>query len=329
MNKLKLFLIFLLLHGSISTVLATSSKSNADKITKVLDKKKSQFRILKLTFKEGESLGKLISLFVKKNSIISRREPMVQKTLQRNKHIKNWRKVKAGDTIYLYLDKKFIDESKFKKFVGSIKKKKKKKKKIKVFYNEATFQYGLVDIKKGNDDLKLSFAKFGYKYSNKWSRKYNYSASVKFTRFLNFEYSEGADPISPGGFYSEFSFSVGRVKPFFDNFFLSIQYDMLNYFVVGDKTDEDVTFMPVLVHRVSTSGFYSYSKRLGFFASIGVLKSIGETDILGGDLATGSKYSFGKDLRYNLSGAVYGSSLTTSESEESSFAFSLTSGMSF
>lgn len=318
-----LFISFILSHNSLA-------KDNSGKNIETEAKKiTSQFKIVKITFKEGETLGKLISLFVKRNSIISRKEAMVQKTLNRNKHIKNWRKINVGETIYLYLDKKFIDQKKYDEFVSKKKKKKKKKKKVKEFHQNASFQFGSVDIKKESEDLKLSFAKFGYTYSNKWNKEYNYSAGIKLTRFVNFEYSEGSNPVSPDGFYTEFTFSIGRVKPFWEKVFLSAQYDMLNYFVVGNKTNDDVTFNPLLVHRVSIAGFYPHTKKLGFFLTTGILKSIGETDITGGDFATGSKYSFGKDLRYDVSGAIYGSSLTTSTTSESSLAVSITTSIGF
>jgi hypothetical protein len=339
---MRILLIFIFTFVSFSqTSLGKENKKRSKKSKSIQSKtrgklvasgaKKSRYKILRITFQEGETLGKLISLFVKKNSIISRREPMVQRTLKRNKHIKDWRKIKAGEKIYLYLDKKFLDESKFNDYVSKKKKdkKKKKKKKIEILKHHISFQYGIVDIKKESDGLSLSFAKFGYKYANRWKEKYSYSASIKMTRFLNFEYSEGTSPVSPDGFYNEFTFNIGRVKPFWKIINLSVQYDMLNYFVVGSETVDDVTFTPLLVHRVSMSGFYPHTKKLGFFLSTGILKSIGETDITGGDFSTGSKFNFGEKLKYSVSGAVYGSSLTTSTSSESSIAISVTGGMGF
>ncbi|MDP7320349.1 MAG: hypothetical protein QF441_07045 [Bacteriovoracaceae bacterium] len=293
-------------------------------------KEREQFRVIELSFIKGETLAKVIGLFVKADSIISRREPMVQKTLNYNSHIKDWRKISEGETIRLFINKNFIDEKKYKEFVTSSVKREdgKKENQERPYFHQFSLQYGSLSIDKSPETLSMSFAKFAYYYTNKLFDGYKYRAGIKLTRFTNFEYTGAANALSPSDFYSEFVLEINKQDPLKEKWFIGLQYDILNYFVIGGKTNVDITFSTVYLHRLALKNFYRFKDQLGFFAHLGALTAF-EKSISGIDISLGPHYRFGHRHRYSLILAAYISSLDTESSNETSQAFSASLGVNF
>jgi len=123
--KIKLISGFLFLLLSLSTY-AQVSGSSSSSLSEVAESKNLSFVKVKVVVYKKDTLAKILKRFVRDNSIISRKEAMVDKTLKSNPNIKNWRKLKTGETMYVYLDPKFIDMEKMKAFRKSVKKVSKK-----------------------------------------------------------------------------------------------------------------------------------------------------------------------------------------------------------
>ena len=89
--------------------------------------------------KKKDSLAKILRRFVKEDSVINKKTPMVKKILGSNAAVKNWRKLKKGDKVKIFLSPEFIDPAKMKAYREKQKllakkdktKKKKKRKKRK------------------------------------------------------------------------------------------------------------------------------------------------------------------------------------------------------
>lgn len=110
----------------------TKSKSSLNKsIKKISKKKKLRFIKAKVIVYEGETLADILRRFVKDDAVIFRDEKMVDMTIKNNPQVENWRELKTGQVLYVYIDPKFIDAQKVAKFRKKVKKVTKKiKKKI-------------------------------------------------------------------------------------------------------------------------------------------------------------------------------------------------------
>ena len=71
-----------------------------------------QFVKVKVVVYKKDTLGKILRRFVRDDSIINRKEAMVDKTLKSNPHVEDWRNLKTGSVLSIYLDPKFIDPMK-------------------------------------------------------------------------------------------------------------------------------------------------------------------------------------------------------------------------
>lgn len=91
--------------------------------------KKSKIKLLKMkvTVKKGESFADVLKRFVKDDSVIFRQEKMIDITLKRNPQIKNWKNLKTGQSMSVYLEPRFIDFNKAKKHKEKLRKKARKK----------------------------------------------------------------------------------------------------------------------------------------------------------------------------------------------------------
>ena len=139
---------------TITLLLANVSYSNefkaSEKITSVAGESNSKTKIKYVKVKaivfKKDSFAKILGRFVRESSVINNRELMVKKTIRSNTHIKNWRRLKQGSVIIVYLDPKFIDPDKLKKY-------RKKSKKI-------------------TSRIKKSIKKRIYKTAPRWSTYY-------------------------------------------------------------------------------------------------------------------------------------------------------------
>lgn len=85
--------------------------------------KKIRYYRIPYIIQNGDSYAKVLKRFVKPDSIINRRTPMVRKTLKSNPSIRNWRKLPAGQKINLYISSDFLDMEKYKRYRNKIRKK--------------------------------------------------------------------------------------------------------------------------------------------------------------------------------------------------------------
>jgi len=90
---------------------------------------KNNFIILKITTQKKQSLARLISKFVKSNSVIRKTTPMVQKTFKANPHIKSWKKIPKKTKVKLYISKNFLDRERLDKYLDRWLRKEKKNQK--------------------------------------------------------------------------------------------------------------------------------------------------------------------------------------------------------
>ena len=69
---------------------------------------------------EDENFAEILKTFVKDNSIINTKTPLVLKTIKRNPQIKDWYNLTAGEEIQLYIDSAHLDLNKYKNYEASI-----------------------------------------------------------------------------------------------------------------------------------------------------------------------------------------------------------------
>lgn len=147
----------------------TPLKKNPRNLKQIAKQKKLAFLKVKVVVYKGDTLGKIITRFVRDDSVINRKTAMVDKTLKSNPQIKNWKNLVAGQTLYLYLDPKFLDIKKMAKFQKNIRKaskqiktamKKKSKKKAKKWSAFYMASYG------NFDQENTEFAKVNFKQNS-------------------------------------------------------------------------------------------------------------------------------------------------------------------
>lgn len=119
-------ILFFLMLFTITFIPASYAKKKSKKISK-----KSRLIKIKIKTKKKDSLAKMIRKFAKKDAIITKRTRMVRKTFKANPKIKNWRKMRSGQLVFLYLDPKFTNMKKLNAYLKKQKKKKRKKRRKK------------------------------------------------------------------------------------------------------------------------------------------------------------------------------------------------------
>jgi hypothetical protein len=280
----------------------------------------SDFTLIKYKASKKTTLAKIISKFVKDDSIINNKTPMVQKILQDNSHIKNWRKIKKGTSLKIYISSDFIDIKKveiFKKkqkMIANRKPKKKRRTKAKLKKYGISSQLGVVNIK-GDDTLSMNLLKVGVSYKNQLNKNYRYKINLAGVMFTNIDSSLASESVSTDGLLPELG--VGVSKNLSKKLSLGINYDMLNYFIVGQSSSTTITLSPKVVHRVSLKPYWSLSKSLGALSSLGYI--VGEAS--GIDFSLGANYLFGKEKNYSLAVIAYMSQLKVEDVTEKSSAY--------
>ena len=285
---------------------------------------KGKFVILKYKVEKSESLAKVISRFVMPDSVIRKNTPMVQKIFKANPHIKNWKKISKNTRVKLYISKKFLDQKKLdsyleeQKRIRLLKKEKLKQRKNKPkpkHYSVGT-QLGIVSIEGENDKtLDMNLLKFSFRYTNKLSSNYRYNLTLAGVKFSSINSSEAEESVETKSFLPEFSLGVSR--SFSEKFSLGLNYDLLNYFVVSQSSNEFINISPQNINRISLKPYYSLSKTFGLISSLGIITG----EISGYDLSLGSDYKFGKESQYVLAVIAYMSSLDVEDSKEGSSAY--------
>lgn len=85
--------------------------------------KKVKYYKIPYIIKSKETYAQILKRFVKAESIINYRTPMVRRTMKANPNVKNWRKLPSGEKINLYISSDFLDLDKYKKYRKELRKK--------------------------------------------------------------------------------------------------------------------------------------------------------------------------------------------------------------
>ena len=99
MNRLKVFFILMMVGLSL--------EANAASFVKYSYK-----------IKKGDSFVKILQKFVKPNSVINADTPMIKQIRAQNPNIKNWKKLKAGQEITVFVNPTFLDTKKVEKLLA-------------------------------------------------------------------------------------------------------------------------------------------------------------------------------------------------------------------
>jgi hypothetical protein len=282
---------------------------------------KNSFVILKITTQKKQSLARLISKFVKPDSVIRKHTPMVEKIFKANPHIKSWKKIPKKAKVKLYISKNFLDKEKLDKYLKEKRKlrRKRAKKKIKSkkekHFNISS-QIGLVSITGDNNQtLKMNLFKVGLKYTHKFGNNLKYIVGIGGVKFFDITSSEADESVETNSFLPELTLGVS--KKMSTKFSTSLNYDLLNYFIVSQNSNDFIDISPKNVHRLSLRAYYILSPRFSVIGSIGYIA--GEAS--GVDLSLGVSYFFGKRKSYSFALISYLSQLKTESGNESSNAF--------
>lgn len=292
-------------------------------------KSKKRYTIINIKIEKKDSLAKAISRFVKDDSIIRKKSPMVQKTFKSNPHIKNWKKIPPGSRIKLYISSNFIDKDKLKKYKNlkrsQFKKRKKRRKKRKLTRNwNISTQGGTVSISADSgESLDMNFFKLALKYSNKWNKSLSYVIALSTVKFTNLDASRSTETTSIESPLPEAM--IGVSKKMSKNFSTSLAFDTLNYFVVEEESADFLSIASHNVQRISLRPYYILSPSFGTLASVGYL--FGKAS--GFDASLGLNYVFGKNKNYSLALISYMSFLKVSSASENSKASVISIGASF
>ena len=101
-----------------------------------------KFYLIHYTVIPEDTFAGIISRFVKSDSIINKFSQMITKTRAENIHIKNWRKLKKGQIIRLFIDEAFTDIAKLKNFEKRLLAQRKRKNKV-ILATRKKFRYSV------------------------------------------------------------------------------------------------------------------------------------------------------------------------------------------
>jgi hypothetical protein len=65
---------------------------------------------------DGDNFGSILKQFVKDESIINAKTPLVKKIIAKNPQVLNWAQLTPGILIEVYVSEDFIDMTKYKKY---------------------------------------------------------------------------------------------------------------------------------------------------------------------------------------------------------------------
>lgn len=100
--------------------------------------------IVDYTVEEGDRFDTIIKQFVKLDSIINSRTPMVKYTLAANKHVKDWKNLKPGTEIKLYIGRTFLSRPRLSTYVTKMKKKATEGFHANIFYMASQGSFGQI-----------------------------------------------------------------------------------------------------------------------------------------------------------------------------------------
>ncbi len=313
-----LFFTMQLINTSYAQSKSRKSKRNPTKMFKI-----------KLVTKKNDGLARMYRKFAKEDAIIRKSTKMVGLTLKdkRNAKIKNWRRMKAGQTVVLHLDPKFIEVSKVRAFLKKqraekrkLAKKNQKKKKENTSLNHNIY-YMASQGQFKQDDTDLGTAEFsqnspvtlGYMYTFR-PEKNNYSLSMStYFSYLVATSSNISDdaksvPMEIGtNLYYDHPFKIGESN---HAVFTGFDYERFNTFNL-----EGVENRSELIFDQNSIFFFTlgYSKVLSFTSSFNLLMKLSFSQSVSSSRASGysdetksSEVYQGNKFLFFLATKIYG-----------------------
>lgn len=74
------------------------------------------YYVFKYTVREEDTLEAILKKFVKPNSIINAKSPMIQKLFRKNPHVRKWRMLAPGTEFQLYVNKEYLIMDRYKTY---------------------------------------------------------------------------------------------------------------------------------------------------------------------------------------------------------------------
>lgn len=246
---------FILLLATLTFSTSTLSES----IDQIAKQNNAKFVKVKVVVYPKDTLAKILRRFVREDSIINRKTAMVDRTLNSNPHIKDWRNLETGETISVYLDPQFIDMEKMKAFrkdvkkvAKTIKKKVEKKKEQKEGIKKwSTFYMASVGtFSQENDSVaKVEFKQnspvtLGLMYTHyPKSNRYSIATSAYFSYLLAASSNLGEDNVEVPleiGWNVYYQHPIANAK---FNVYGGFDYEKFNTFsMAGVESDEELLF---------------------------------------------------------------------------------------
>jgi len=161
----------------------------------------------------------------------------------------------------------------------------------------------------------MNLFKVGLKYTHKFGNDFKYIVGLGGVKFFNITSSEAVESVETNSFLPELTLGVS--KKMSPKFSTSLNYDLLNYFIVSQNSNIFIDISPKNVHRLSLRPYYILSPRLSVLGSIGYIAG----KVSGVDSSLGVNYFFGKRKSYSFALIGYLSQLKTENANESSNAF--------
>jgi hypothetical protein len=287
------------------------------KVKKSRKGKKTRLIKVKIKTKKKDTLAKLIRKFAKKDAVITKKTKMVQRTFKANPSVKNWRKIKPGTTVILYMDPKFTNKKKLSAYLKNQRKKRKKKKK-KVAKKPAgkVHNYSLFYMTSSGDFTQddSEIAKVSFKQNSPVTlglmhlykpkgKDHSFSTSAYFSYLLatssNLEGESAEVPLEIGlTSYYQKPFQLGMST---HAFYVGGDFERFNTFnLAGVQAEKELLFdqNQLLFVTLGYSKYLKFSKSFGllvrtsFSQSVYSSRTIGYADDLETGAYSGSKFMF-------------------------------------
>lgn len=80
-------------------------------ISSVSYAKNKDYQKIDYTIKKGDTFANILRQYLKVNSIINAKTPMIKKTREENPHIDKWSELNAGKVITLFITPKYLRDN--------------------------------------------------------------------------------------------------------------------------------------------------------------------------------------------------------------------------
>lgn len=173
-----------------------------------IPEKHVSYYVIKVKAGEKATLAKMLGDFVKDDAVINKKTKMVKRIFKANKKVKNWRRIKKGTTIKLYISKNFMDQKKLKAYKGKVKRRPTKKyarylkKKKKMELRKKMAQKKQPKVHRFNAFYMASMGKFNQTGKNDRTVDFEQNSPVTLGTMYAYHPNEKEYSISASVFYS-------------------------------------------------------------------------------------------------------------------------------